>query len=204
MRNDVSGTDTLRHLFVLMIGLGMRESSGRYCEGRDQSASNTSARHRRGRAVPDELGRARRQPPHPAAARRVSGQRRRRLSRDLLPKASRRARSDLDNCGSGTGQPFPAAVQGAARFCGGDRGRRLAQSCANALGTHQPARGRASAGGRRHAPAGAAVDGGWPARSSSVPDLPVVPVCPCLRTTSCGCSSRSTRSAPTRRWPRTA
>jgi hypothetical protein len=43
MRNDVSGIDTLRHLFVLMIGLGMRESSGRYCEGRDQSASNTSA-----------------------------------------------------------------------------------------------------------------------------------------------------------------
>ena len=37
MRNDVSGIDTLRHLFVLMIGLGMRELSGRYCEGRDQS-----------------------------------------------------------------------------------------------------------------------------------------------------------------------
>ena len=36
MRNDVSGLDTLRHLFVLMIGLGMRESSGRYCEGRDR------------------------------------------------------------------------------------------------------------------------------------------------------------------------
>jgi len=27
----------------LLIGLGMRESSGRYCEGRDQSASNTSS-----------------------------------------------------------------------------------------------------------------------------------------------------------------
>ena len=39
------------------------------------------------------------------------------------------------------------------------------------------------------------------------PDVPVVPVpcpCPCLRTTRCGCSSRSTCSAPTRRWPRTA
>jgi hypothetical protein len=43
MANDVSGRDTLRHLFVLMIGLGMRESSGRYCEGRDRSASNTTA-----------------------------------------------------------------------------------------------------------------------------------------------------------------
>jgi len=43
MSNDTPGPDTLRHLFVLMIGLGMRESSGRYCEGRDTSAENTSA-----------------------------------------------------------------------------------------------------------------------------------------------------------------
>jgi len=43
MSNASSGVDTLRHLFVLLIGLGMRESSGKYCEGRDKSASNTSA-----------------------------------------------------------------------------------------------------------------------------------------------------------------
>ena len=43
MSNEVSGINTLRHLFVLLIGLGMRESSGRYCEGRDKSASNTTA-----------------------------------------------------------------------------------------------------------------------------------------------------------------
>jgi hypothetical protein len=43
MSNDFSGSDTLRHLFVLLFGLGMRESSGRYCEGRDKSASNTTA-----------------------------------------------------------------------------------------------------------------------------------------------------------------
>lgn len=43
MDNAADGTDTLRHLFVLLIGLGMRESSGKYCEGRDQSASNTTA-----------------------------------------------------------------------------------------------------------------------------------------------------------------
>jgi uncharacterized protein (TIGR02594 family) len=43
MDNSEDGLDTLRHLFVLMIGLGMRESSGRYSEGRDQSASNVSA-----------------------------------------------------------------------------------------------------------------------------------------------------------------
>jgi hypothetical protein len=34
MRNDTSGADTLRHLFVLLTGLGIRESSGRHCVGR--------------------------------------------------------------------------------------------------------------------------------------------------------------------------
>jgi hypothetical protein len=35
--------DRLRTLFTLEIGLGMRESSGNFCEGRDRSASNTQA-----------------------------------------------------------------------------------------------------------------------------------------------------------------
>jgi len=43
MDNSEDGENTLRHLFALMLGLGMRESSGRYPEGRDQSASNSSA-----------------------------------------------------------------------------------------------------------------------------------------------------------------
>ena len=43
MDNSASGAATLRHLFVLLIGLGMRESSGKYNEGRDMSASNTDA-----------------------------------------------------------------------------------------------------------------------------------------------------------------
>lgn len=38
-----SGIDTLRYLFTLLMGLGMRESSGKYCEGRDQSADNVSS-----------------------------------------------------------------------------------------------------------------------------------------------------------------
>ena len=41
--NKSSGIDTLRHLFALLIGLGMRESSGNHFCGRDQSASNTDA-----------------------------------------------------------------------------------------------------------------------------------------------------------------
>ena len=43
MDNSIAGLDTLRHLWVLLYGLGMRESSGRYCEGRDMSADNVSA-----------------------------------------------------------------------------------------------------------------------------------------------------------------
>ena len=43
MRNDAGGADTLRHVFVLLIGLGMRESSGKYCEGRDRAATNVAA-----------------------------------------------------------------------------------------------------------------------------------------------------------------
>lgn len=43
MDNTQDGIDTLRHLFVLLLGLGARESSGRYCEGRDMSADNCTA-----------------------------------------------------------------------------------------------------------------------------------------------------------------
>jgi peptidoglycan hydrolase-like protein with peptidoglycan-binding domain len=43
MDNSEDGIDTLRHLFVMMLGLGMRESSGKYCEGRDMSATNVAS-----------------------------------------------------------------------------------------------------------------------------------------------------------------
>ena len=53
MDNSQDGIDTLRHLFVLLLGLGARESSGRYCEGRDMSAEQRIRRHRRSLAVSD-------------------------------------------------------------------------------------------------------------------------------------------------------
>lgn len=43
MSNATSGVDTLRHAYTLLIGLGMRESSGRFCVGRDRSADFTTA-----------------------------------------------------------------------------------------------------------------------------------------------------------------
>ncbi len=42
MSND-GGVDTLRHVYALLLGLGMRESSGKHCTGRDASATNTSS-----------------------------------------------------------------------------------------------------------------------------------------------------------------
>lgn len=43
LSNATSGPDTLRNAYALMIGLGMRESAGRYCVGRDRSANFTRA-----------------------------------------------------------------------------------------------------------------------------------------------------------------
>ena len=43
MQNDTAGVDTLRHSYALLIGLGMMESSGKYCEGRDVSECFTTA-----------------------------------------------------------------------------------------------------------------------------------------------------------------
>ncbi|MGN6151852.1 MAG: hypothetical protein ACTHOH_07555 [Lysobacteraceae bacterium] len=43
MSNATNGVDTLRHAYTLLIGLGMRESSGRHCVGRDLSADFTTA-----------------------------------------------------------------------------------------------------------------------------------------------------------------
>lgn len=43
LTNDVAGRNTQRNVWTLLIGLGMRESSGRYCCGRDMSANFSSA-----------------------------------------------------------------------------------------------------------------------------------------------------------------
>jgi uncharacterized protein (TIGR02594 family) len=43
MVNNKDGVMTLRHVYAFLIGLGMRESSGCYCEGRDMSADNVSS-----------------------------------------------------------------------------------------------------------------------------------------------------------------
>ena len=43
MDNSKPGIDTLRHTWTLLLGLGMRESSGEYCTGRDRTADNVTS-----------------------------------------------------------------------------------------------------------------------------------------------------------------
>jgi hypothetical protein len=43
MKNDVAGSATLRHAYLLLLGLGMMESAGKYCDGRDVSQCFTTA-----------------------------------------------------------------------------------------------------------------------------------------------------------------
>ncbi len=43
LSNDTAGVEVLRHSYALLIGLGMRESSGQHCVGRDLSANFTTA-----------------------------------------------------------------------------------------------------------------------------------------------------------------
>ena len=104
MHNDVSGIDTLRHLFVLMIGLGMRESSGRYCEGRDQSAPNTEADTAEAGLFQmswDAHG-ASRQIPRLLDEYQANGG----GYREIFCEGVTPRRGELDNCGSGTGLQF--------------------------------------------------------------------------------------------------
>jgi len=43
LSNEEAGKNTLRHAYALLIGLGMRESSGSHCTGRDAAAPNTGS-----------------------------------------------------------------------------------------------------------------------------------------------------------------
>lgn len=105
MDNSKDGPQTLRHLFVLMLGLGMRESSGRYCEGRDRSANNTSAETaeaglfqtsynvRRASALMPRLFKKFKASPSPSYI-------------ELFKEGVRARDSELENYGSGEGREF--------------------------------------------------------------------------------------------------
>lgn len=65
MSNEASGPATLRHTYALLIGLGMRESSGRYCVGRDASMNFTTADSAEAGLIQTSFGASRRDPSLP-------------------------------------------------------------------------------------------------------------------------------------------
>jgi hypothetical protein len=72
MPNDKDDTDTLRHAYSLLIGLGMRESSGKYCAGRDSSEDFTSADSAEAGVFQTSWGASRTNPSLPAMFRHYS------------------------------------------------------------------------------------------------------------------------------------
>ena len=114
MSNDAAGADTLRHVFVLLIGLGMRESSGQYCEGRDMSAGNTSGdtaeaglfqtsfNARAGSALMGDLFRQYKQNPAGYV--------------EVFKEGVRCGSADLKNWGTGDGQEYQRLAKAAPAF----------------------------------------------------------------------------------------
>ncbi|HEY5779024.1 MAG TPA: SH3 domain-containing protein [Terrimicrobiaceae bacterium] len=104
MDNEGSGVSTLRHVFVLLFGLGMRESSGRYCEGRDRSARNTTAASAEAGLFQTSYNATRAHP----RLQQIFEQYLANPSDfvDVFKKGVRCTASDLENFGSGRGKEF--------------------------------------------------------------------------------------------------
>jgi uncharacterized protein (TIGR02594 family) len=117
MRNgpsDAALGDVLRHLFVLLIGLGMRESSGQHCEGRDRSASNVSAETAEAGLFQQSWNSRFASPELPNLFTKYSANPQGFLSifsEGVTPKPS-----DLDNFGSGEGAAFQALCKSCPAF----------------------------------------------------------------------------------------
>ena len=155
MRNDSAGVATLRHLFVLLIGLGMRESSGKHCEGRDRSQSNTTAQTAEAGLFQTSFNARSGSPLLPQLFAQYlenpSGfveifREERAVHSGQLGELRQRSRKGLS-----------APVQGVSGVRRGIRSRRTAK-CAQALGPDHEKRSRASPRGRRDAARGPGCD----------------------------------------------
>jgi hypothetical protein len=104
MNNASAGAATLRHLFVLLTGLGMRESSGRYCEGRDRSANNATADTAETGLFQMSWNASSASPELPKLFRAYSANPEGFLS--IFQEGVRSTESDLTNYGSGEGAEF--------------------------------------------------------------------------------------------------
>ena len=116
MDNSNDGADTLRHVFALLMGLGMRESSGVYVHGPGPIRDQYQRRNRRSRSVPDQLQRAQRQRLDEQSVRVAPGAPRR------LPRRVPRGRSGVQRGESaelrrGRRRGVSTAREGIARLC---------------------------------------------------------------------------------------
>ncbi len=105
MDNTRNGADTLRHLFTLLLGLGMRESSGRHCEGRDRSANNTNSETAEAGLFQTSFNARRANPLLPRLfadfrANPAPGY------LDFFQEGVRCSEANLENCGEGDGRDF--------------------------------------------------------------------------------------------------
>lgn len=104
MDNSAAGPDTLRHLFVLLIGLGMRESSGKHCVGRDRTADNTTAETAEAGLFQTSFNARSASPLMPALFAQYSASPSGFL--DVFREGVRCSAGDLQNFGSGDGKEF--------------------------------------------------------------------------------------------------
>ena len=104
MDNSAGGADTLRHLFVLLIGLGMRESSGKHCVGRDRTADNTAAETAEAGLFQTSFNAKSASPLMPALFAQYSANPSGFL--DVFREGVRCSAGDLQNFGSGDGKEF--------------------------------------------------------------------------------------------------
>ena len=210
LRNDRGGVETLRHLFVLMFGLGLRESSGRYCEGYDREPNRnrlTSETAEAGlfqmswdaRAISPFI-----KPLCDEYSRAGGGGYKSIFAEGVTPKPK-----DLETVGSGEGAAFQQQMK--------EMPGLAVETAAVGLRKNGGATGHWGPIRRHEAKLFPEADdllqqvqqlmAGIPSESVIPPDVSVVPVpvpVPVPSPTRCGCSRRSTCSAPTRRWPRTA
>jgi len=114
MSNDVAGADTLRHVFVLMFGLGMRESSGRFCEGRDRSASNTSEETAEAGLFQMSFNAKRASPLLPQLFQQYSANSS--GFREVFKEGVRCKAKDLENFGSGDGRDYQKLAKSSPAF----------------------------------------------------------------------------------------
>jgi uncharacterized protein (TIGR02594 family) len=106
--------DTLRHLFVLLTGLGMRESSGRCCEGRDRSALNTTAETAEAGLFQQSWNSRVASPELPKLFAEYSANRQGFYS--IFSEGVRPHAGDLNNFGSGDGAAFQALCKSCPAF----------------------------------------------------------------------------------------